>query len=157
VPLYLEWAPQNLLAADKKPKPSANAEKSKVAVGEKQVKRAVVETQVAALDEDDDVEQARSVFVKNLNFSTTEASVKKHFEQKISQGAVRSVTVRFTLWTFLFEAPVHQTSVAVMQLECVWIIASFEDQSALQTVFCCRLIAYKHWCPLLSWLWLHSV
>ena len=110
MPLYLEWAPQNLLAADKKPKPSANAEKSKVAVGEKQVKRAVVETQVAALDEDDDVEQARSVFVKNLNFSTTEASLKKHFEQKISQGAVRSVTVRFTLWTLLFEAPVHQTS-----------------------------------------------
>lgn len=99
VPLYLEWAPQNLLAADR---PSGDAEKSKVAVGEKQVKRAVVETQVAALDEDDDADQARSVFVKNLNFSTTEASLKQHFEQKIFQGAVRSVTVRFTLSTLLF-------------------------------------------------------
>ena len=103
MPLYLEWAPQNLLAADRKPKPSADTEKSKVAVGEKQVKRAVVETQVAALDEDDDVEQARSVFGKNLNFSTTEAFLKKHFEKKIFQGAVRSVTVRFRLWTYLLK------------------------------------------------------
>ena len=63
MPLYLEWAPQNLLAADRKPKPSADTEKSKVAVGEKQVKRAVVETQVAALDEDDMAAFCLAIFV----------------------------------------------------------------------------------------------
>lgn len=89
VPLYLEWAPANLMTGVKR---SIVAEKTKAAVGDK---RAVVEVQVAALNEDDDVDQARSVFVKNLNFATTEASLQKHFQQKSSQGAVRSVTVSF--------------------------------------------------------------
>lgn len=80
----------NLLTGVRK---SIVAEKTEGAVGDKQLQRAVVETQVAALTEDDDVDQARSVFVKNLNFSTTEVSLKKHFQQKITQGAVRSITV----------------------------------------------------------------
>ena len=93
VPLYLEWAPVNLLTGVKKSRVYLATENSKEAVGDKELKRAVVETRVAALTEDDDVDQARSVFVKNLNFSTTEDSLKKHFQQKINQRAVRSVTV----------------------------------------------------------------
>lgn len=93
VPLYLEWAPENLLSGGKTARDSAAADRAKSAIGEKQVKRAVIETQVAAIDDDDDVDQARSVFVKNLNFSTAEVSLKKHFQQHVSQGAVRSVTV----------------------------------------------------------------
>lgn len=85
----------NLLTGVKK---SIVAEKTKAAV---QSQRAVVETQVAALNEDDDVDQARSVFVKNLNFSTTEVSLKTHFQQKITQGAVRSITVSLLFYYVL--------------------------------------------------------
>ncbi|XP_024381120.1 uncharacterized protein [Physcomitrium patens] len=94
VPLYLEWAPVNLLTGVKKSRVFTGAEKTKGAVGDKLLQRVAVETQVAALTEDDDVDQARSLFVKNLNFSTTEVSLKKHFDQKITQGSVRSVTIK---------------------------------------------------------------
>lgn len=93
----------NLLTGVKKSRVFTGAEKTKGAVGDKLLQRVAVETQVAALTEDDDVDQARSLFVKNLNFSTTEVSLKKHFDQKITQGSVRSVTVRFYLIKFLVQ------------------------------------------------------
>lgn len=83
----------NLLTGIRKSRVYPVPDNDKGVVGDKQLQRAVVESQVAALTEDDDVDQARSVFVKNLNFSTTEVSLKKHFQQKINQRAVRSVTV----------------------------------------------------------------
>ncbi|KAG0563042.1 hypothetical protein KC19_9G192500 [Ceratodon purpureus] len=94
MPLYLEWAPVNLLTGIRKSRVYPVPDNDKGVVGDKQLQRAVVESQVAALTEDDDVDQARSVFVKNLNFSTTEVSLKKHFQQKINQRAVRSVTIK---------------------------------------------------------------
>lgn len=35
--------------------------------------------------------------MKNLNFSTTESSLKKHFEKHVTEGTIRSVTVSTSL------------------------------------------------------------
>jgi hypothetical protein len=37
--------------------------------------------------------QSRSVFVKNLNFKTTDESLKQHFSTKIKGGSLKSATV----------------------------------------------------------------
>ncbi|CAM6046368.1 unnamed protein product [Sphagnum compactum] len=89
VPLYLEWAPENLLSGNGKSKVKT-IEKG-VGVGSN---RAIVEKELVSAQDDNDVDQARSIFVKNLNFSTTESSLKKHFQKHITEGTIRSVTIK---------------------------------------------------------------
>ncbi|KAL6499988.1 hypothetical protein OROGR_027898 [Orobanche gracilis] len=38
--------------------------------------------------------QSRSLFVKNLNFKTTEESLRKHFSEHIKEGSILSVKVK---------------------------------------------------------------
>lgn len=93
VPLYLEWAPENILAS--KPKASSGPIESQ-STGISEVKRVLVE-QHAGISEDvvsDSEELSRSVFVKNLNFKSTAAALKKHFEQHVKGGAIRSVMMK---------------------------------------------------------------
>lgn len=121
----------NLLTGVKK---SRVAEKTSGSVGDKQLQRAVVETQVAALTEDDDVEQARSVFVKNLNFSTSEVSLKQHFQQKITQGAVRSMTVSLLIL-------ITHGSVAV------YFYLKYINDRNFFGLFSEEMVFYKQWFP----------
>ncbi|CAM6084747.1 unnamed protein product [Calypogeia fissa] len=99
VPLYLEWAPVNLLTAGPRPQKGGmgNVKPSTKAVGRDLVKRVELEQNLIGLPEDDvdsNVAQARSLFVKNLNFSTTRDGLKKHFEQHIKSGSIKSVTIK---------------------------------------------------------------
>ncbi|XP_047321767.1 multiple RNA-binding domain-containing protein 1 [Impatiens glandulifera] len=92
-PLYLEWAPGNILDANTASVIDANT----VIVGEKEAKKAFLEQQVEGIVDDDadpDRIESRSVFVKNLNFKTTDESLKKYFDEKLKEGKILSVSVK---------------------------------------------------------------
>ncbi|XP_058728754.1 multiple RNA-binding domain-containing protein 1-like isoform X2 [Vicia villosa] len=84
-PLYLEWAPSNVL--------SDNEMNS--GIGEKDVKRQMLEQDVERIsDVEIDPDRARSVFVKNLSFKTTEEGLRKHFSEHMKEGKILSVKVK---------------------------------------------------------------
>ncbi|KAK9064342.1 hypothetical protein SSX86_015723 [Deinandra increscens subsp. villosa] len=90
-PLYLEWAPDDILSKD----PTAvTDEKESPIVGDHETKRALLEQQLET-DADIDTErvESRSLYVKNLNFKTTDESLKKHFEH-VKEGKLRSVRIQ---------------------------------------------------------------
>ncbi|KAI3925857.1 hypothetical protein MKW92_019338 [Papaver armeniacum] len=93
-PLYLEWAPGNILS----PSSTSEADAQKYGVvGEKDVKRAIIEQGVEAISEvdvDPDRVESRSLFVKNLNFRTSDENLKKHFTEKIKEGRIQSAKVK---------------------------------------------------------------
>ncbi|CAA6669865.1 unnamed protein product [Spirodela intermedia] len=79
-PLYLEWAPGDIL--------SSNLE---------EVTRVVLEQSLKQIPEgeiDPERVESRSIFVKNLNFRTSDEDLKDHFVSNIKKGAVRSVKVK---------------------------------------------------------------
>lgn len=97
VPLYLEWAPENILSGKLKKQANGVDKRSHVAIGEDQVKRAVLEQQLTDstnTDADYDSNESRSVFIKNLNFSTSETVLKKHLQKNLKEGALRSVIIK---------------------------------------------------------------
>ncbi|KAI3913878.1 hypothetical protein MKW92_051663 [Papaver armeniacum] len=93
-PLYLEWAPGNILS----PSSTSEADAQKYGVvGEKDVKRAIIEQGVEAISEvdvDPDRVESRSLFVKNLNFRTSDENLKKHFTEKMKEGRIQSAKVK---------------------------------------------------------------
>ncbi|KAG8385072.1 hypothetical protein BUALT_Bualt03G0003500 [Buddleja alternifolia] len=89
-PLYLEWAPGNILSQI--PIVGENT-----VLGELDVKRAFLEQQVeetTEADVDPDRIESRSLYVKNLNFKTSDETVKKHFTEHLKGGKIRSVRVK---------------------------------------------------------------
>ncbi|XP_064986006.1 multiple RNA-binding domain-containing protein 1-like [Musa acuminata AAA Group] len=93
VPLYLEWAPGDILSSNPK---SQNGEKISV-IGEEHVKKVLLEQSVEGIPEeeiDPDKMESRSLFVKNLNFKTTDDTLKKHFSDKMNNGTIKSVKVK---------------------------------------------------------------
>ncbi|XWS19950.1 hypothetical protein CRYUN_Cryun31cG0059500 [Craigia yunnanensis] len=93
-PLYLEWAPDNVL---NKSSASEDDKKNNAAVGEHDVKRAILEQHVEGIsdtDIDPDRIEARSLFVKNLNFKTSEESLRNHFTEHVKEGRIKSVRVK---------------------------------------------------------------
>ncbi|KAI5667360.1 hypothetical protein M9H77_17213 [Catharanthus roseus] len=90
-PLYLEWAPGNILDQ------STSDSSSKNVVGEHDAKRVMLEQQVEGItdgDVDPDRVESRSLYVKNLNFKTTDESLKKHFTEHLKEGKLLSVRVK---------------------------------------------------------------
>ncbi|KZV41921.1 multiple RNA-binding domain-containing protein 1-like [Dorcoceras hygrometricum] len=90
VPLYLEWAPDNILSEN----PTVD---DKVTVHQLDVKRALLEQQVVELTEadvDNDRIESRTLYVKNLNFKTSEVDVKNHFTKHMKGGKLLSVRVK---------------------------------------------------------------
>ncbi|CAD6262345.1 unnamed protein product [Miscanthus lutarioriparius] len=66
-------------------------------VGERIVTKANIEQTVegvSAEEIDPDRVESRSVFVKNLNFKTTDESLKQHFSTKLKSGSLKSATVK---------------------------------------------------------------
>ncbi|KAK1420340.1 hypothetical protein QVD17_21855 [Tagetes erecta] len=93
-PLYLEWAPDDILS--EVPENEA-VEKETHIMGEHQTKRALLEQQLEGTEDADiDTErvESRSLFVKNLNFKTTDESLKKHFIEHVQEGKLRSVRIK---------------------------------------------------------------
>jgi len=114
VPLYLEWAPKDIwdspaptapAAARSAPAAAAAAagpgtagngvSSSQAAAPAAGVER--LKAKAAAEEEEEDAEQAPvvSIYVKNLNFSTTDAALKAHFDKAISAagGQIHSAKV----------------------------------------------------------------
>ncbi|TKY65528.1 Multiple RNA-binding domain-containing protein 1 [Spatholobus suberectus] len=92
-PLYLEWAPSNILSQSST---SKNNEMNS-GIDENDAKRLVLEQNVERIsdvDIDPDRVEARSLFVKNLNFKTTYESLRKHFSEHMKKGAILSVKVK---------------------------------------------------------------
>ncbi|KAJ8972871.1 hypothetical protein NQ317_013613 [Molorchus minor] len=75
VPLYLEWAPENSLDPTKiKPKPDI---KENIEEEQKEIQD---DTKEEENEDDEDPEADTTLFVKNLNFKTTDDALRKHFE-----------------------------------------------------------------------------
>ncbi|KAF1884789.1 hypothetical protein Lal_00028676 [Lupinus albus] len=92
-PLYLEWAPSDVLIQNST---SKNNEMDG-AIGENDFKRQILEQHVERIsdvDIDPDRVEARSLFVKNLNFKTTDEGLKSHFSEHVKEGKVLSVKVK---------------------------------------------------------------
>ncbi|KAG4958428.1 hypothetical protein JHK87_035061 [Glycine soja] len=92
-PLYLEWAPSNILSQ------SSTSKNNEIngAIGENEAKRQILEQQVERItdvDIDSDRVQARSLFVKNLNFKTIDESLRKHLTEHMKEGSILSVKVK---------------------------------------------------------------
>ncbi|XVF27207.1 hypothetical protein REPUB_Repub14bG0087200 [Reevesia pubescens] len=93
-PLYLEWAPDNVL---NKGSASEGDKKNNAAVGEHDVKRAILEQHVEGIsdaDIDPDRIESRSLFVKNLNFKTSEESLRNHFTELVKQGRIQCIRIK---------------------------------------------------------------
>lgn len=91
-PLYLEWAPANILSQNVS---SLDGSDDNV-VGEHDVKKVLLEQQrgITDADVDPDRVESRSLYVKNLNFKTSDESLKKHFIEHLKEGRVQSVRVK---------------------------------------------------------------
>ncbi|XP_059656876.1 multiple RNA-binding domain-containing protein 1 isoform X2 [Cornus florida] len=93
-PLYLEWAPGNILSQNSTSVDDAN---NSIIVGENDAKRVLLEQHVEGIadaDIDTDRVESRSLFVKNLNFKTSDESLRKHFGEHVKEGRILSVRVK---------------------------------------------------------------
>ncbi|GKE24941.1 multiple RNA-binding domain-containing protein 1 isoform X1, partial [Tanacetum coccineum] len=94
LPLYLEWAPDDILSED----PTYKKDENDTSIsGEQETKRASLEQELEGTtnaDIDTERVESRSLFVKNLNFKTTDESLKKHFVDHVKKGKLRSVRIQ---------------------------------------------------------------
>ncbi|KAM7311817.1 putative RNA binding motif protein [Ixodes scapularis] len=89
VPLYLEWAPVGVFKEKTVPKPTLKEEPTKASEdGEKEAEKA--ERQEEEEEEEEPPEPDTTLFVKNLNFSTTEEALREHFA---GCGPIHEVTI----------------------------------------------------------------
>ncbi|KAF8041941.1 hypothetical protein BT93_A0520 [Corymbia citriodora subsp. variegata] len=91
-PLYLEWAPGNVL----NPTTKSNGN-NRAVVGEQDAKRVLLEQHVEGLsdvDVDPDRIESRSLFVKNLSFKTSDETLKSHFSKQMKEGRILSVRIK---------------------------------------------------------------
>ncbi|XP_076939987.1 uncharacterized protein LOC143608990 [Bidens hawaiensis] len=90
-PLYLEWAPDDILSED----PTVvTDEKETPIVGDHQTKRALLKLETEDADIDTERVESRSLYVKNLNFKTTDESLKNHFIEHVKKGKLRSIRIK---------------------------------------------------------------
>ncbi|CAH8270172.1 unnamed protein product [Arabidopsis lyrata] len=86
-PLYLEWAPEDIL--EPKALPDNNEKTSDVE--ENDVRRLNLDQQVGI---DLDITESNVLYVKNLNFNTTDESLRKHLTELVKQGKILSVKIK---------------------------------------------------------------
>lgn len=87
VPLYLEWAPRDVLSENLI---SKRDETKSGTVGENDANM----EGISDMDLDLDRVESRSVFVKNLNFKTSDASLKEHFSKHMKEGKIKCVRTK---------------------------------------------------------------
>ncbi|CAG9561814.1 unnamed protein product [Danaus chrysippus] len=93
-PLYLEWAPENVFVKDAKIETAPDKETSDVnkTEAESSEETSVKEPETKIVEEtpDEQPENDTTLFVKNLNFKTTEETLKSHFS---TCGKLHSVII----------------------------------------------------------------
>ncbi|XP_038701815.1 multiple RNA-binding domain-containing protein 1 isoform X2 [Tripterygium wilfordii] len=92
-PLYLEWAPGDILSQNS----ASESDNVNAVVGERDPKLVMLEQHVEGIsdmDMDPDRVESRSLFVKNLNFKTSDESLKEHFREHLKEGEIMSVKVK---------------------------------------------------------------
>lgn len=104
VPLYLEWAPKDIWEGDPAAAAAAAAKRKAATSQLPQAPAAAAATGTAAEagveaedGEQGSAEQLNScIYVKNLNFGTTDAAFKKHFDKAVSAagGTIHAAKVR---------------------------------------------------------------
>ncbi|KAL5722290.1 hypothetical protein ACHQM5_005828 [Ranunculus cassubicifolius] len=90
VPLYLEWAPNNILS------PTSKSEIEAV-IDQQDVKRGILEHHAEEITNDKfdpDRVESRTLVLKNLNFKTSDEGLRKHFSDLMKEGNINSVTIR---------------------------------------------------------------
>jgi multiple RNA-binding domain-containing protein 1 len=87
VPLYLEWTPECVFKGPAKAKP-ANLNPELLATFD--TKREIIEQEVI------DNAETTTIYVKNLNFSTTEDQLQNYFAARIGNDSVLSVKIAKT-------------------------------------------------------------
>ncbi|RAL37707.1 hypothetical protein DM860_000401 [Cuscuta australis] len=91
-PLYLEWAPGNILDQ------TGDSDNTMiVGDGGEDVKKVLLEHQLESTtdaDVDPDRVESRSLYVKNLNFKTSDESLKQHFNGSMKDGKIISARVK---------------------------------------------------------------
>ncbi|CAN8274460.1 unnamed protein product [Cochlearia groenlandica] len=85
-PLYLEWAPADILERETRPD---NIERTED-VGEDDQRRVILEQQVEI---DPDFTETNVLHIKNLSFKTTDEGLKKHFTKLMKKGKILSVKI----------------------------------------------------------------
>ncbi|CAI0540768.1 unnamed protein product [Linum tenue] len=93
-PLYLEWAPADILNPSFI---SKDDQTSNTVAGQDAVKRVMLEQSVEGISEadiDPDRIESRSLYVKNLNFKTSDDSLKQHFIKLMKEGKVLSARIK---------------------------------------------------------------
>ncbi|XP_078171883.1 uncharacterized protein LOC144565914 isoform X2 [Carex rostrata] len=113
VPLFLEWAPKNILLET--PVTVTQEETNDLsAVGEKSTKKVLLDQILGVVDEEEidlDKVESTSLYVKNLNFRTTEEILKQHFSNNIKSGSIRSVEIKKGFGFIEFDSPETATNV----------------------------------------------
>ncbi|CAK1551172.1 unnamed protein product [Leptosia nina] len=101
-PLYLEWAPENVFVKSLKETPSESdkveqkEESSNIPGDDKkrnkneEVESKKMESKEEDMEDKEEPENDTTLFVKNVNFKTTEESLKAHFS---NSGRIHSVTI----------------------------------------------------------------
>lgn len=89
VPLYLEWAPNNIFseptaAGTAVGGGSSRAAAAGAATAKVDKKAAVAEAVAPEAGEDDSAAATTTIYVKNVSFNTTDAAFKKHFDKAVA-------------------------------------------------------------------------
>ncbi|XP_023239058.1 probable RNA-binding protein 19 [Centruroides sculpturatus] len=90
VPLYLEWAPINVFNSSPSKEPKTIEPESKNIIPDNDTKAEDDDDDDDDDDNDDEPEEGSTLFVKNINFQTTEEELREHFK-KI--GPIHSATI----------------------------------------------------------------
>ncbi|KMS99233.1 hypothetical protein BVRB_2g046710 [Beta vulgaris subsp. vulgaris] len=93
-PLYLEWAPSNILHQELETDNNSN---TNMVVEEQEAKKNFLEQQVEEISEaemDPDRVESRSLYVKNLNFKTADEILSKHISENMKEGRILSVKIQ---------------------------------------------------------------
>ncbi|KAL2930768.1 Multiple RNA-binding domain-containing protein 1 [Bienertia sinuspersici] len=88
-PLYLEWAPSNILSQDLQTN-------DKSIVREQEARKILLEQQLEGISEaemDPDRVESRSLYVKNLSFKTADESLREHISENMKEGRISSVKI----------------------------------------------------------------
>ncbi|XP_019090452.1 PREDICTED: multiple RNA-binding domain-containing protein 1-like [Camelina sativa] len=85
--LFLEWAPGDIL----EPKALPDNKEKKSAVEENDVRRVNLDQEIGI---NSDIPESNVLHVTNLNFETTDESLKKHFTQLVKQGHILSAKIK---------------------------------------------------------------
>ncbi|XP_057521728.1 multiple RNA-binding domain-containing protein 1-like isoform X3 [Amaranthus tricolor] len=87
--LYLEWAPNNIFDQDSIPNEDLT---SNMGAQHREFMKAAVDKQFDGITQDEIVE-SRTLYVTNLNFSTTDECLRKHIKENMQEGKIISVRI----------------------------------------------------------------